>query len=255
MGTAGMFALQGVVKRYGGQVALEVDLEIARGGVTVLLGPSGSGKSTLLRLLVGLLAPDGGEVRFDGRPLHADLVGSRRRMGYVIQDGGLFPHLTAAENVLLPARAAEREQARSRLGELASLVRLPEALLARYPIELSGGQRQRVALMRALILDPEALLLDEPLSALDPIVRADLRTDLRRIVSTLGKTAVVVTHDLADAAVLADDVVLLRGGRIVQRGPLAALVRAPADPFVTRFIESQHAHLPEPGPETTAGAR
>src|SRR5690349_396543 len=117
MSTGSMFALAGVTKRYGGQVALEVSLEIPRGAVTVLLGPSGSGKSTLLRLLVGLLAPDAGEVLFDGRPLHADLVGARRRMGYVIQDGGLFPHLTSAENVLLPARAAERERARARIAE------------------------------------------------------------------------------------------------------------------------------------------
>ena len=243
-----MFALRNVVKRYAGQVALEVDLDLARAGITVLLGPSGSGKSTLLRLLVGLLVADDGEVLFDGRPLAASLASARRRMGYVIQDGGLFPHLTAAQNVLLPAQLpSERARAAARLGELAALVRLPETLLSRYPLELSGGQRQRVAIMRALVLDPEALLLDEPLSALDPIVRAELRADLRAIVEKLGKTAIVVTHDLADAAVLADEVVLLRGGRIVQRGPLGELVTAPADPFVTLFIQAQHASLPGAG--------
>jgi osmoprotectant transport system ATP-binding protein len=238
-----MFQLRGVVKRYGTSVAVEVDLELPRARATVLLGPSGCGKSTLLRLLIGLIRPDAGEVRFDGQPLDGELGALRRRIGYVIQEGGLFPHLTATENVALPARGRPRPEVQARLDELAELVRLPSGTLQRYPLELSGGQRQRVSLMRALMLDPVALLLDEPFGALDPITRAELQGDLRRIVQRLGKTMVLVTHDLGDAAVLADEVILLRAGRVVQRGTLAELVRRPVEPFVTQFIEAQRAPL------------
>jgi osmoprotectant transport system ATP-binding protein len=237
---ARMFSLRAVRKAFGGQLAVEVDLELRRGRATVLLGPSGCGKSTLLRLLMGLVVPDAGEVLFDGGPLDR---AARRRIGYVIQEGGLFPHLTAVENVALPARGRPREEVDARIAELGELVRLPPSLLGRYPTELSGGQRQRVSLMRALMLDPEALLLDEPFGALDPIIRAELQQDLRRIVERLGKTMVMVTHDLGDAAALADEVIVLRAGRVVQRGTLAELVRAPADPFVTQFIEAQRAPL------------
>jgi len=237
---ARMFRLHEVRKAWGAELAVEVDLELPRGRTTVLLGPSGCGKSTLLRLLMGLITPDAGEVRFDGGPLDR---AARRRIGYVIQEGGLFPHLSAAENVALPARGRPRAEVDARIAELAELVRLPTELLARYPVELSGGQRQRVSLMRALVLDPEALLLDEPFGALDPIIRAELQQDLRRIAQQLAKTMVMVTHDLGDAATLADEVILLRAGHVVQRGPLAELVRAPADPFVTRFIEAQRAPL------------
>ena len=235
-----MFRLRGVRKAWGAQLAIDVDLELARGRTTVLLGPSGCGKSTLLRLCMGLLTPDAGEVTFDGGPLGP---GARRRIGYVIQEGGLFPHLTAAENVRLPARRRPRADVDARLATLAELVQLPPSLLTRYPLELSGGQRQRVSLMRALVLDPEALLFDEPFGALDPIIRAELQVDLGRIARTLGKTIVMVTHDLGDAATLADEVILLRAGRVVQRGPLSALVHQPADPFVTQFIEAQRGPL------------
>ena len=235
-----MFRLRGVRKGWGAQLAVDVDLELPRGRTTVLLGPSGCGKSTLLRLCMGLVAPDAGDISFDGAPLDRD---ARRRIGYVIQEGGLFPHLTARANVVLAARDRPRAEVDARIAELAELVQLPPALLARFPLELSGGQRQRVSLMRALVLDPVALLLDEPFGALDPIIRAELQKDLGRIAARLGKTIVLVTHDLGDAAALADEVILLRAGRVVQRGPLAELVRAPADPFVTQFIEAQRAPL------------
>jgi osmoprotectant transport system ATP-binding protein len=162
-------------------------------------------------------------------------------MGYVIQDGGLFPHLTARGNVTLLARylgwAPERVE--PRLGELTELVRLPADALGRYPIQLSGGQRQRISLLRALLLDPVMLLLDEPLGALDPIIRSELQTDLRHIFQALSKTVVLVTHDLAEAAFFGDLIVLFRAGRIVQQGTLDDLERAPVDPFVTQFIQAQ----------------
>lgn len=162
-------------------------------------------------------------------------------MGYVIQDGGLFPHLTAAENVLLMAKHLKRpkDAMQSRLTELADLTRFPSAALNRYPVELSGGQRQRVSLMRALMLKPEVLLLDEPLGALDPLVRADLQTDLKQIFASLEQTVVLVTHDMGEAGYLGDSIVLLSDGAIVQQGTLADLRDRPATPFVTQFMNAQ----------------
>jgi osmoprotectant transport system ATP-binding protein len=240
--------LDRVSKRYGagngGQTQLGVDgvdLTFPSGKTTALLGPSGCGKSTVLRLLVGLCAPDAGAIVVDGKPpsSHA-LTALRRRIGYVIQDGGLFPHLSARDNVTLMARHLGWEAARieARLRELVALTRFPADALGRHPAELSGGQQQRIAIMRALFLDPEVLLLDEPLGALDPLVRAELRDDLRGIFRTFGKTVVIVTHDVGEAALLADFVVLMRAGRVVQQGPLATLAARPADPFVAAFLKT-----------------
>ena len=245
-----MFRLDRVTKSFAGRAVLgPVSLEIPVGRTTVLLGPSGCGKSTLLRLLIRLVEPDTGEVAFDGTPVTpATALTVRRRVGYVIQDGGLFPHLTARGNVTLMARHLgwDRARADARVAELAALTRLPADALDRRPQHLSGGQRQRVGLMRALMLDPAALLLDEPLGALDPLVRADLQAELRDIFHRLGKTVVLVTHDLGEAAHFADRVVLLRDGRIVQEGSPAALWHRPADAFVTRFVQAQR------GPEVPA---
>jgi osmoprotectant transport system ATP-binding protein len=165
----------------------------------------------------------------------------RRRIGYVIQEGGLFPHLTASANVLLMARHLGKpdDEMRRRLSELCALTRFPENLLARYPVELSGGQRQRVSLMRALMLSPELLLLDEPLGALDPLVRASLQKDLKEIFARLRQTALLVTHDLAEAAYLADEIVLMNEGQIVQRGSMADFRDHPASDFVSEFINAQ----------------
>lgn len=238
-----MFQLSEVVKSYASRPVLgPISLEVPRGRITVLIGPSGCGKSTLLRLLLGLVVPDSGHVRFDGTAVTPDTVRSlRQRVGYVIQDGGLFPHLTARGNVTLMARHLgwERHRIDARVQELATLTRLSPELLDRSPQQLSGGQRQRVGLMRALMLDPAALLLDEPLGALDPLVRADLQDDLRDIFQSLGKTVVLVTHDLGEATYFADRIVLLREGVIVQDGSPADLWYRPADPFVTRFIQAQ----------------
>lgn len=248
-----MFRLNHVTKAYDGACALDdLTLEIARGQTTVLIGPSGSGKSTLLRLLVGLVRPDSGSVEYDGRPLDArSLPAVRRRLGYVIQEGGLFPHLTARENITLMARHLRWPANRisTRIYELAALTRFPDAGLDRYPVELSGGQNQRVSLMRALMLDPEVLLLDEPLGALDPMIRFDLQEELRRIFESLGKTVVLVTHDLAEAGFLGHNLVLLRKGRIVQQGDVAELMEAEADEFVGQFVQAQRSLHRGPGDE------
>jgi osmoprotectant transport system ATP-binding protein len=242
-----MLQLRGVSKSYDGAAALaRTDLRIESGRTTVLIGPSGCGKSTLLRLMVGLLRPDSGEILFEGRPLsHADLLQARRKMGYVIQEGGLFAHLTARGNVALMARYLRqpKDAIDRRVRELAELARLPIDLLERYPAELSGGQRQRVSLMRALMLDPALLLLDEPLGALDPMVRHDLQTDLKRIFRELKKTVVLVTHDIAEAGFFGDPIVLIRDGQIVQQGTLADLVHHPADDYVVQFVNAQRSPL------------
>ena len=242
-----MLELRGVSKTFAQVPAVQpTDLTIPAGRTTVLLGPSGCGKSTLLRLLIGLIRPDTGTVRINGSELTAaNVLALRQRIGYVIQDGGLFPHLTAAGNIALMARyLGWREDALARrVAELAELTQFPRDGLRRYPVELSGGQRQRVALMRALLLDPDVILLDEPLGALDPMIRAELQSDLRTIFRRLGKTVVMVTHDIGEAGFFGDAIVLLREGRIAQQGTLRELVATPAEPFVTQFINAQRGPL------------
>ncbi|HSZ58076.1 MAG TPA: ATP-binding cassette domain-containing protein [Tepidisphaeraceae bacterium] len=243
-----MIELLGVSKAYDSLVALHpLDLHIETGKTTVLIGPSGCGKSTLLRIITGLVTPTSGRVFIQDQPLTAqNLIERRRSMGYVIQEGGLFAHLTARGNVTLMARYLRwpRERIAGRAQELAELVRLPADGLDRYPTELSGGQRQRVSLMRALMLDPAILLLDEPLAALDPLVRFDLQTDLKQIFEKLGKTVVLVTHDIAEAAFFGGVIVLMRDGRIVQQGTPRDLVERPAEEFVARFVNAQR-RLPD----------
>jgi len=235
--------LLAVAKRYADAPALyPTDLSIERGKTTVLIGPSGCGKSTLLRVIIRLIAPDSGTIDFDGSQITpANIEMLRRRIGYVIQEGGLFPHLTARANILLMARHLGKsdEKMRARLLELCELTRFPENLLARYPLELSGGQRQRVSLMRALMLSPELLLLDEPLGAHDPLVRASLQKDLKEIFARLRQTALLVTHDLAEAAYFGDEIVLMNEGRVVQQGSITDLRERPANPFVSEFINAQ----------------
>jgi osmoprotectant transport system ATP-binding protein len=235
--------LVGVSKRYADAVALHpTTLSIDRGQTTILIGPSGCGKSTLLRLIIRLIEPDSFLIEFDGEPITPDNINAiRRRVGYVIQEGGLFPHLTARANVFLMARhvGKSREEMQKRLLELCDLTRFSNNLLPRYPVELSGGQRQRVSLMRALMLSPELLLLDEPLGALDPLVRASLQNDLKEIFTRLQQTVLFVTHDLAEAIYFGDQIVLMNEGRIVQKGPVTDLRDNPANPFVLEFINAQ----------------
>src|SRR6516162_8598815 len=216
-----MLQLVGVSKSYHGALALHpTDLTVPAGRTTVLIGPSGCGKSTLLRLMAGLIRPDTGAVTFDGVPITpANARQLRQRIGFVVQDGGLFPHLTARGNAALMARHLgwPRERVEARLAELVELTHFPADKLDHYPAQLSGGQRQRVSLMRALMLDPALLLLDEPFAALDPLIRSDLQADLRGIFQALHKTVVLVTHDLGEAGFLGDLLVLMQEGKIVQQ--------------------------------------
>lgn len=232
-----------VSKRYMDTIALHsTNLSIQRAKTTVLIGPSGCGKSTLLRLIIRLIEPDSGSIEFDGETITSDTIAQlRRRIGYVIQEGGLFPHLTAQANVLLMARHIGKsyDETQTRLVELRELTRFPGNLLSRYPVELSGGQRQRVGLMRALMLSPELLLLDEPLGALDPLVRVSLQRDLKGIFARLQQTVLFVTHDLAEAIYLGDEIVLMNEGRVVQKGSITEMREKPADPFVSEFINAQ----------------
>ncbi len=242
-----MLSLSRIHKRYAARTVLDgIDLQVPQGQTLALIGPSGCGKSTLLRIMIGLIQPDEGQVFLDGVPLAtADLATVRGNFGYVIQDGGLFPHLTCRQNAALPAayRKWPAPKIANRLQELRELTELPRDALTRYPTQLSGGQRQRVSLMRALMLDPGILLLDEPLAALDPMIRSQLQTQLKKIFRELGKTVVVVTHDLHEAAFLADEIALLRNGQLVQSGGIDELREQPCDAFVAEFIAAQQNHL------------
>jgi len=240
-----MINLSSVSKRFGTTVALhETNLDVSAGKTTVLIGPSGCGKSTILRLIIGLLEPTAGTIEIDGeRVTPTNILSLRRRIGYVIQEGGLFAHLTARQNILLMARHLKEpaERMETRLHELCELTHFAEHALARYPVELSGGQRQRVSLMRALMLQPAVLLLDEPMGALDPMVRARLQDELKEIFKRLQQTVIMVTHDMAEAGFFADCIVLLNEGRIVQFGTLDDLRTRPATEFVHEFLRAQRA--------------
>lgn len=238
-----MIELENVSKSYGSVAALlPFSLRFEAEATSVLIGPSGCGKSTILRLINGLIEPDCGIVRIQGEILSAgNRTTLRRRMGYVIQEGGLFPHMSGRKNVAVLARQLgwTDEEINRRVRELSELVHLPVARLEDYPAQLSGGERQRVSLMRALMLDPDVLLLDEPLGALDPMIRAGLQDELKAIFERLKKTVVLVTHDLAEAGFFADVVVLLRAGRIVQRGSFESLLKHPETSFAEDFVRAQ----------------
>lgn len=238
-----MLRLKNITKWYNHEQALKnINIEIKTGRLTVLIGPSGCGKSTLLKLIMGLEYADKGTIEWDDNEVKVDsLMEKRRQIGYVIQEGGLFPHLTAEKNITLLAcfLGWQKDKISNRLKILSELVQLPVDLLSKYPLQLSGGQRQRVSLTRALMLDPEILLLDEPLGALDPMVRADLQKELKTIFQRLSRTVVLVTHDMGEAAYFADEIVLMREGEIIQQGSLSDLINRPKDRFVTRFIMAQ----------------
>jgi len=246
-----MINLIDISKNYGDNQAVKsIDLRIETAKTTVLIGPSGCGKSTILRTIIGLISPDSGEVDIEGDTLGPNnLISLRRKMGYVIQEGGLFPNLSAKENVSLMASFLgwDKSSIQKRIDELCELTKFPKDALQRYPIQISGGQRQRLSLMRALMLDPDILLLDEPLGALDPLIRSELQKDLKDIFSTLGKTVVMVTHDMGEAAFFADKIVLIKDGQIMQEGNIHDLIKTPSNPFVTTFINAQRNHLEKIG--------
>jgi osmoprotectant transport system ATP-binding protein len=238
-----MIRLENISKSFDSVRALyDIRLTISDGKTTVLIGPSGCGKSTMLRLIIGLIHSDSGKIFIGDTPLDLlDILQVRKNTGYVIQEGGLFPHLTARRNIILMAHQSgwQKSEVERRLNELAKLTKFPRQALERYPLNLSGGQQQRVSLMRALMLDPDVLLMDEPLGALDPMIRYDLQTDLKSIFRKLGKTVLLVTHDLAEAVYFADHIVLMNEGQIIQEGLLNDFLQKPANPFVSRFILAQ----------------
>ena len=244
-----MLKLTNISKHYNNEQGLyPFSCVVEKGQTSVVIGPSGCGKSTLLRLVTGLLQPDSGEIHIEGQQLTTvNLASLRLRMGYVIQEGGLFPHMTARANVSVMAKHLDWDAQRidERIKELLELVQLPAEYLHRYPAELSGGQRQRLSLMRALMLDPELLLMDEPLGALDPMIRFDLQNDLKKIFARLGKAVLMVTHDIGEAAFFGDELILLRQGKVIQRGSFTDLANRPAEEFVTRFINAQRYRFEE----------
>ena len=233
--------LRGVVKRFGGAAVVDgVDLTIPDGAFVALLGPSGCGKTTLLRLIAGFLAPDAGEIAVGGTRLSAPgavVPPERRRMSMIFQSYALWPHMTVAQNVgygLRLRRLPAAEIAR-RVATICAAVQL-EPLMQRYPGELSGGQQQRVALARALVVEPQTLLLDEPLSNLDANLREEMRFEIRRLHDAFGYTTVYVTHDQGEAMATADLIVVLRAGRVEQIGTPEEIYGRPRSEFVARFV-------------------
>ena len=229
--------LSGVAKQFGGFTALSgVDLEIAQGEFVCFLGPSGCGKTTLLRIIAGLEAQSAGRIEQAGRDI-TRLPPAQRDYGIVFQSYALFPNLTVADNVAygLVNRKTPRAQVRARISELVALVGLPGSE-AKFPAQLSGGQQQRVALARALATSPGLLLLDEPLSALDAIVRVHLRQEIRSLQRKLGVTTIMVTHDQEEALSVADRIVIMNHGVIEQVGTPMQVYRDPATPFVADFV-------------------
>jgi len=218
----------------------DLSLSIDRGKITVFVGPSGCGKTTSLRMINRMVEPSSGTIMVDGRDISTvPAAALRRSMGYVMQSAGLLPHRTVTDNVttVLRLNKVPRAQARARAAELLDVVGLPAAMGRRYPNQLSGGQQQRVGVARALAADPPVLLMDEPFSAVDPVVRAELQQELLRLQRDLAKTIVFVTHDIDEATLLGDKVaVFATGGRVAQYAAPEEILRAPVDDFVAAFV-------------------
>lgn len=237
-----MIKFENIYKRYDERhVALEkINLHCEKGEITVLIGPSGCGKTTTMKLINRLINPTSGQVFIDDQDIaKVDPVHLRRNIGYVIQQIGLFPHMTIAENVAVVPKLLKWKQERidKRVNELLNLVGLePEKYLDRYPIELSGGQQQRIGVIRAMAAEQAIILMDEPFSALDPISREQLQDELIRLQQEIKKTIVFVTHDMDEALKIADKIVLMRDGSIIQKGSPEEILRHPANEFVVNFI-------------------
>ena len=234
--------LTGITKSFGAkQVISPTDMTIAGGSFTTLLGPSGCGKTTLLRMIAGLETPDAGEIRFDDRTIFSrtqklDTPPEKRGLGFVFQDFALWPHMTVFENVAFGLRAQNRtDHLRDKVMEALRSVHLEE-LAQRYPHQLSGGQQQRVAFARAIVIQPSCILFDEPLSALDALLREEMRHELKDLVSRLGFTAVFVTHDQTEAMSMSDRIAVLNGGVVQQYATPEEIYHHPATAFVARFV-------------------
>jgi len=235
-----MIEFDGVSRAFNGKAAVkDLSLQVAKGEFCVLLGTSGSGKSTTLKMINRLVEFDSGEIRFAGESIRQlDARTLRRRMGYAIQSIGLFPHWTVRKNIAtVPVLLGwSRAQIDERIAALLALLNLDAQLLNRYPHQLSGGQQQRVGVARALAADPEVLLMDEPFGALDPVTRGVLQQEMLRIHRLSGRTIVLVTHDIDEALTLADRIVLMDNGEIVQQGRPAELLTQPKNDFVRDFF-------------------
>lgn len=236
---SGIIEFRRLTKSYGQtEVFRNLDLEISPGITTALVGESGCGKSTLLQLINGLERPDRGAAHTFGRPVPATgLVAFRRRIGYAVQGTGLFPHMSVARNISLLGELEgwPDSRIRARTGKLMSLMALDGELKSRYPHELSGGQQQRVGICRAMFLQPDILLLDEPFSGVDPLTRADIHRQFLKLMGSESTTVVMVTHDMSEAVILADEIVVIREGAIVQQGPVERIKRS-ADAYVARLF-------------------
>ncbi len=242
-----MIELSQITKRYGTQTVLNnLSLNISSGHTHILLGSSGCGKSTILRLIIRLESADSGDISVNN--LNIQNMTNRdlsKYFGYVIQDKTLMPHLSALENILLPVRAKKIpvDSIKDHLDYLKELTQLDQKLIEKYPSQLSGGQKQRVCLIRALILNPPYLLMDEPFSALDPMIRSNLQNEMKTIFLKLKRTVVFVTHDLNEAALLGDRVSLINHGQIVQEGKIDEMKLNPASDFVDSFFKAQTQHF------------
>ena len=238
-----MLELQNISKTFEDRnVLADVNLRVPKGATHALIGSSGSGKTTLLRITLGLIPFDQGYVKINDQALLSfTQVEWADRIGYVPQDGGLFPHISGKNNVALIAkvRGWTRAKIDARVEELRRVVDLDAEILERFPREMSGGQKQRVAIMRAAMMDPAVMLLDEPMAALDPLIRRTLQRELKSIFQRLGKTVLLVTHDLGEAVYLAEQITMLHEGRVVQTGSFRDLLLSPANAFVSQFINAQ----------------
>lgn len=236
-------SFQHVAKTFPGSTYMAVNdctFTVDTGSFVVLLGPSGCGKTTLLKMVNRLLEPTSGDILLDGRDIREmDVTTLRRHIGYVIQQVGLFPHLTVAKNIAVVPELLGWDRARidTRIDELLTLVQLrPDYYRGRYPAQLSGGQQQRVGLVRALAADPQLLLMDEPFGAIDAIARASLQEEMLRLKNAINKTVLFVTHDVEEALRLADKIVVMRAGRIIQYDTPFKILTEPADDFVRELV-------------------
>ncbi len=238
-----MLELQNISKTFEDRTVLDdVSLLVPKGATHALIGSSGSGKTTLLRITLGLIPFDRGYVKINDQALLSfTQVEWADRIGYVPQDGGLFPHISGMNNVDLIAklRGWRRAQIEARVEELRKIVDLDPEILTRFPREMSGGQKQRVSIMRAAMMNPAVMLLDEPMAALDPLIRRSVQQELKSIFQRLDKTVLLVTHDLGEAVFLAEQLTMLHEGRVVQSGSYRDLLLSPANPFVSQFINAQ----------------